>query len=291
MAEGKKRNRILVLSVVVVVVVIGVYLFLDKPGDRDPDPVASKRGELIYQVNGCATCHGSEGHGDGVAAVSLRPPPRDFAMRPWRGEVSQDAIRRVIQEGIPGTAMPESPTNGADLDSLVEYVHHLATSRPTIAYQPSAEEKLLSEAKLVDLRGIDPPSLTLTDAQETKQKLSDLKGKLVILHFWGKNCLPCLKEMPNLQKLEKEFANRSLIVLNICTDVENAEEAQDFLAEQIPEMKTWCDESGLGLARFEVKLLPTIWLIDKNGKAIARSHGARDWQAPEFRKVVEAWLP
>ena len=74
---------------------------------RQPPPSSIPvvdNGPVVYQVF-CASCHGPEGHGDGSSAATLRPPPRDFAARPWRFGPSPDAIRRVILDGIPGTGM------------------------------------------------------------------------------------------------------------------------------------------------------------------------------------------
>src|SRR5438046_3036047 len=72
---------------------------------RPADPL--KRGRLLYEVN-CETCHGPEGHGDGPPAAQLKPPPRDFA-GPWRFGATPAVARKVVREGVRGTAMPGSP--------------------------------------------------------------------------------------------------------------------------------------------------------------------------------------
>ena len=157
----------------------------------EPQPIASKRGALLYQTV-CANCHGPEGKGDGVSAAALQPPPRDFAARPWRFEPTKEAIRRVIRLGVSGTAMPgsEGALAEADLDALVEYVYDLATSRPTVAEEPSLEEQLLKAAGLVNLHGSDPPPLRVSDVSGRITQLADLRGKLVVVHFWGTACAP-----------------------------------------------------------------------------------------------------
>src|SRR5438045_5737496 len=49
-------------------------------------PVALSRSALLYHVH-CAKCHGPDGRGDAESQARLRPPPRDFAERPWRFEM------------------------------------------------------------------------------------------------------------------------------------------------------------------------------------------------------------
>jgi len=294
-ARPRSRVAFFVVGVVGVVALAvgggwaaGRLLKASKSEPSPPTPVAtSKRGELLFQMN-CGTCHGPDGRGDGLTSATLKPPPRDFSARPWRYEVSKESIRRVITQGIPGTAMPAlRMLPPADVDLLVEHVYTLATSRPTITYVPTPEEMLLREAGFIDRRGLDLPALKLTDVQAKEIELSSLKGQLVLLHFWGTACEHCLKEMPAWKKLETDLADRPFTVLHICTDLDDAKEAQEILDPLAPGVKAYVDASGLSMARFEVQVLPTVWMIDANGKAIGISHGA---SSGDRRKVVEHWL-
>jgi mono/diheme cytochrome c family protein/peroxiredoxin len=252
--------------------------------------VSAKRGELLFQVH-CASCHGPEGHGDGQAALTLRPPPRDFAARPWRSGVTRDSIRKVTLDGVPGTAMPASRSTLAavDVEALVEHVYHLATAQPRTR-EPTAEERLLQEAGFVDLRGTDPPILTVTAADGRILKLTDQKGKLVLVSFWGSSCVHCLNEMPHLCDLEAAWGGRGLSVLHVCAEADDVQAAQDLASKVAPGVRIFVDDTGVSLARFEVQTLPTVWLIDRDGKAIGRAHGARDWRSPALRRLIEHWL-
>jgi mono/diheme cytochrome c family protein len=257
-----------------------------------PDPDPDRRGELLFRVH-CASCHGPDGRGDGPNAAALRPPPRDFAARPWRFEVTKESIRRVTLDGIPGSSMASfrPALAPAEVEPLVGYVHHLATSRPPVAYEPSEEERLLRAGGFIDLRGVDPPPLTVTDAAGKDVRLADLKGRLVLVHFWATNCAHCLKEMPRLRELEAALAGRGLTVLHVCTDAEDVGAAQALAGRSAPGVRVFADQSGLGLARFEVQALPTVWLVGPDGRAVGRSHGARDWGDPAVRRLLERWLP
>jgi thiol-disulfide isomerase/thioredoxin len=235
----------------------------------------------------CASCHGHEGRGDGPSAAELRPPPRDFAARPWRFEPTLESIHQVILDGIPGTAMPGSSAalSPADVDALTAYVHELATARPPIQLELSGEARLLRDAGFIDLEGRAPPPLALADSDDNTMSLADLRGRPVLLHFWGTSCVHCLKEVPALEALKGRMP--SLVVLHVCVDAEDQAEAQELLESVAPRARAWFDQSGLAAARFGVHSLPTTWLIDKDGHALGAGTGARDWGSPQLIELLE----
>ena len=293
-------RRFVLVAAVAVAAAVGIGWVAGKvrtaqspPVTEGPSPSAGRgRGELVYQVH-CASCHGPDGGGDGPGAATLRPPPRDFAARPWRFAPTAEAVRKVILDGIPGTAMGSfrAAVPPADVDPLVDHVLHLATSRPAVEADRSADGQLLKDAGFVDLHGADPPALAVSDAAGKVVRVADLTGQLVLVHFWGTTCTHCLKEMPALRALEIELGGRGFTVLHVCTDADDAQAAQELAGRVVPGVRAFVDESGIGLARFEVHALPTVWLIDPAGKAIGRASGGRDWTAPAIRKLIENSLP
>lgn len=248
---------------------------------------AVSRGQLLYEVN-CASCHGLEGKGDGTAAAQLRPPPRDFAARPWRFPVTRESIRKVTLDGIPGTAMPASKSilSGRDVDAVVDYVYGLAMQAPAETKERTPEQRRLDKAGFIELRGTDPPKLALVDAADKKISLADFRGKNVLLHFWGTGCAHCIKEMPSLNALQKRLQDR-VVVLHVCVDEDDARIAQALLDRLAPGTTALVESTGLGVARFEVDTLPTAWLISPEGKAIARTSGARDWNSPAIEAIIQ----
>lgn len=266
-------------------------------GEQPPtvEPVASvpapdRRGELVYQVY-CASCHGPEGHGDGTSAATLKPPPRDFAARPWRFEPTSETIRRVTLDGIPNTGMASFRNlPQTDLDAVVAHVHRLATDGPIIRRGPTEDERLLADAGFTDLIGTPPPPLAISNAAGRTVKLSDFAGRLVILHFWGTSCTQCIKEVPVLDRLERQHT-KQLKVLHVCADEDDPAAAQKVLDRLAPGATALTDTTGLGLARYEVQAFPTVWLIAPDGTAIGRSSGARDWASSTQTKLIARWLP
>jgi mono/diheme cytochrome c family protein len=289
------RWRLPLLAVLLAASMVGVGWGvgqLRKAAPVDPAPVAAgKRGSLLFQVH-CASCHGAEGHGDGSAAAALRPPPRDFAVRLWRFDPTMETIRRVTLDGIPGTAMPSfgSALSPAELDAIAAHVHDLAIKGPIVTYVPTEEERLLRDAGFTDLRGTDPPPLAVANAAGRTVTLTEFRGKLALVHFWGTGCVHCIKEMPALNSLEKSHGGR-LALLHVCADEHDPAAGQKVLDRQVPGTASYAEPSGLGLARFEVDVLPTVWLIDSSGKAVGRGSGAKDWASTALQNLILHFLP
>jgi mono/diheme cytochrome c family protein len=96
------------------------------PGEGLAEPAAIARD--LYATR-CVACHGASGHGDGPAAMSMNPRPRDFADPAWQRSVTDDYLRRVITGG--GLAvgksplMPPNPDLGEQPQVLDALVAHL----------------------------------------------------------------------------------------------------------------------------------------------------------------------
>ena len=100
---------------------------VEDAGETAAPADASADGEAVYAAN-CATCHGEGGVGGGPAAVGLEPPPADLTDAEWTtGDGTLSAIRNVVENGSPGTAMIawKGTLTDAEIDAVSEYVHGL----------------------------------------------------------------------------------------------------------------------------------------------------------------------
>jgi mono/diheme cytochrome c family protein/peroxiredoxin len=257
-------------------------------------PVAGNqaaRAELLFQVS-CARCHGPSGRGDGESAVTMQPPPRDFTLRPWKYGLEPATIRKVILEGIPRTAMPATKQfSAADLDALVTYVQQLAAATPSVPREETIAEKQLRSAGFVPVvSGRKTPKLRVQDAAGQEVELAALRGRAVIVNFWGTSCVHCLEKMPQLAELERELGPQGLSVLSVCADEDDVQTAQQVVSQRAAEHQVYVDTTGLAQHEFEVQLLPTVWLVDRAGRLVARNTTAPDWSSTEMRSVLQRLL-
>src|SRR5215208_7052401 len=73
------------------------------------------------------------------------------------------------------------------------------------------------------------PALTLKDLRGRNLRLSDYKGKVVLLNFWATWCPPCRAEMPDLIKMQREYRSRGLQVIGITYPPEQLSEVRRFI--------------------------------------------------------------
>jgi peroxiredoxin len=128
------------------------------------------------------------------------------------------------------------------------------------------------------------PDFELPTLEGPTKKLSDYRGKVVVLNFWTKSCRPCLEEMPSLADFARVLhKDPDMELLTISTD-ETAGDARDTLVSILggdAPFTTFVDAENTVVAdRFGTKLYPETWFIDKNGVIRARFDGGRDWMKP-----------
>jgi high-affinity iron transporter len=92
-------------------------------------PEVLEKGRTLYKSN-CTACHGETGKGDGPAAVSFKPAPRDHTDRAYMDKLTDKNVADVITMGGAAKGMPLMPSSpqirGADLDALIAYVRSLS---------------------------------------------------------------------------------------------------------------------------------------------------------------------
>lgn len=125
------------------------------------------------------------------------------------------------------------------------------------------------------------PDFSLPSISGKNVKLSDYRGKVVILNFWTKNCGPCLQEMPSLAALAQLVNQRNdMRVVTVSTD-SSAADVKATLKSVLsgpPPFEVLVDpDSDVVAGKFGTDLYPETWFIDPKGVIRARFDGARDW--------------
>jgi thiol-disulfide isomerase/thioredoxin len=125
------------------------------------------------------------------------------------------------------------------------------------------------------------PDFELASLGGGKVRLSQFRGKTVIINFWTKTCRPCLEEMPSLASLGKALSGNDKVVLMTISTDETLEDAratlQSVLTGAPPFLVLLDPESKVVADTYGTKLYPETWFIDPNGVIRARFDGGRDW--------------
>jgi thiol:disulfide interchange protein DsbD len=116
---------------------------------------------------------------------------------------------------------------------------------------------------------------------------SGLAGKVVLVDFWATWCVPCVKEIPGFNQLQKGYESKGLVVLGIATDEEGAERVKPFLQKHPMEYLVGLGNPELG-AKFGLDELPVTILFDRAGKQVKKFVGFT--AEPDIEAAVKAAL-
>ena len=118
--------------------------------------------------------------------------------------------------------------------------------------------------------------------------LADFRGKAILVNFWATWCLPCLKELPSLDALEKDLGGENFQVVAIASDPRGSEAAQAYLDRlEIKNLKFYSDPNlRLVSAIGGDNVLPVSILYDARGREVGRLVGEADWASPEAIRLV-----
>ena len=131
------------------------------------------------------------------------------------------------------------------------------------------------------------PDFSLLDIEGKKHTLSGYRGKVVVLNFWATWCPPCRYEMPSMQRASELLSNDNVIFLAV--DIgEDEDTVFTFTADYPVDFALLLDHDSSVIKQWEVRGLPTTFVIDPEGKIIYRAIGGRDWDKPIFLEKLRA---
>jgi peroxiredoxin len=146
---------------------------------------------------------------------------------------------------------------------------------------------LLSAPAFATKVGEVAPDFTRTDFADKQLKLSDHRGKLVLLNFWATWCPPCREEMPLFSKWQRELQGKGLQVIGVSMD-DDAASAKEFVTEYPVTYPVVMGDVKLAETFGGVLGLPLSYLIDGQGRVVARYQGEADLARMEakFRELL-----
>ncbi len=139
----------------------------------------------------------------------------------------------------------------------------------------SAQEK----SKYIDKPA---PGFSLFDLDGQKVKLSDFKGKVVLVDFWATWCGPCLRAMPYIQTLHEKYKEDGIIVLGINSWERKPDKVKTVLKAKKISYNILLDPKNVVIGKYGVKGIPSFFIIDKEGIVRYSYLGL-----PPDRKIIE----
>ncbi|MFK8793260.1 peroxiredoxin family protein [Planococcus plakortidis] len=129
-------------------------------------------------------------------------------------------------------------------------------------------------------QGQAAPDFTLTDQDGETVKLSDYRGKKVILNFWATWCPPCRAEMPHMQQFHENNAGGDVEILAVnLTAQDNGDEAiRSFIDEFGLTFSIPMDETGSTAQTYQIRTVPTTFILNTKGEIAQKIVGPMDEQ-------------
>src|SRR5438128_9008499 len=128
---------------------------------------------------------------------------------------------------------------------------------------------LLGMAARPPLVGSPAPEIVLKDLQGGEVKLSDLRGKVVLLNFWATWCKPCKEEMPAMQASYDKLRDQGFVVLAV-NELEDTNKVIEHIRTHGHTFLVVMDHDNRVANRYGVVGLPASFLIDRQG--LVREH-------------------
>jgi len=127
----------------------------------------------------------------------------------------------------------------------------------------------------------------LLNMDEEKVKLSDYRGKVVLLNFWATWCPPCIREMPSMELLHQQVDADDFKVIAV-NQMEDIDQVFAFTGqlEVDPTFTIVFDTTSEVSLAYAVRGLPTTYLLDKEGNIRYRAVGGREFNHPEVVKII-----
>lgn len=121
----------------------------------------------------------------------------------------------------------------------------------------------------------------------TALKLSDLKGKVVLLNFWATWCPPCREEIPSMMQLNSLMTGKTFQMVAISMDEGGKPAIESFFKETGFSLPTYLDASGASVKSYGITGVPESFIIDKQGIIVKKIIGGAAWDSPEIVSFLE----
>lgn len=142
------------------------------------------------------------------------------------------------------------------------------------------------EANKTPEKGDVAVDVLLHDLDGKTVKLSQFKGKVIILNFWATWCPPCREEMPSMDAMYKKFKGTDLVMLPVSID-DNTETIREFMKKNNYEMPAYHDANREAGSVYGITGVPETFLIDRKNIIAEKFIGPVDWSKPDVLQLIQ----
>jgi thiol-disulfide isomerase/thioredoxin len=135
------------------------------------------------------------------------------------------------------------------------------------------------------------PAADFRDVDGKEVSLAGFRGRVVLLNFWATWCIPCLKEMPALDRLQGAVGGSDFTVATVSIDRGGAADAKSWFDRNgIRDLPLYLDPDSKAAFAFRASDLPTSVIVDRAGRVVGRMVGPAEWDAPAAKALIRALI-
>ncbi|BAV32778.1 alkyl hydroperoxide reductase [Sulfuricaulis limicola] len=163
--------------------------------------------------------------------------------------------------------------------ALTLLAHSALAAAPAQTMTPVADRPTAADFALKDIDG-------------KLRRLSESRGKVVLVNFWATWCPPCRREMPSMQRAwtQLKSENFEMLAINVGED-EDTIFGFTFSTGVELTFPILLDRDAQVIKAWPVIALPTSFVVDPQGRIVYRAVGGREWDDPELLKKIRELLP
>lgn len=135
------------------------------------------------------------------------------------------------------------------------------------------------------------PDFLLRDMDDKEYRLSDLRGKVVLVNFWATWCPPCRREMPSIERLALALKGKDfeILAVNVAENIETVFGFSGTL-EPAPSFPIVFDTDSGVVKTWPVMGLPTTFILDKQGRIAFRAVGGREFDDKAIQAQIQSLI-
>jgi len=144
----------------------------------------------------------------------------------------------------------------------------------------------VAKLELKDPRAVIP-TFAFKNLDGSDASYDAFKGKVVLINFWATWCVPCVKEMPSLNKLATTIGKDKFAVVALSLDGPTRAKVAPFIRDkELGALDVYLDDKRSAYGKLDILVLPTSILVDKQGREVGRLAGDAEWDTPEAIALI-----
>jgi len=162
---------------------------------------------------------------------------------------------------------------------------------PVVKSAPVPVQRSAAVQKVAAVKGAIAPDFELKNMAGENIRLSDYRGKVVVLNFWATWCPPCKKEMPSMERLYQVFSGSDFVMLAVNSEKNGYKNVERFQKNKNYSFPVLLDSDAAVQKTYRVSAFPETFIIDKKGVIVEKVIGGIKWDGQQvlafFKKKVE----